>query len=184
MTMTKKDALDLLGDLFDTPVKPTVPSRFWRPVSIGVVYTQRTCKHCGHIHTEVSPKVLIKEEQVKRTGEVIATSLSCTPKTDNLRDYQDLPVQNEYLDAGTLPFCTECVEEFSQQDLFGLITIQSLAVKEKEDGEKKERSLISSYIKQKGMKETQDEIFYDESNTVEESSGDISLDDLLEEEGE
>lgn len=102
-------ALDLLSGL--VPETPTQKRRkaktAWVAKSLITLYRETLCRHCGHVHLEANPLLLLKEENPLGETRESARPASLSPNLD----IRSLPIETQAIPAGTVPFCSECLEE-------------------------------------------------------------------------
>lgn len=142
MTMTKSDALDLLGDLLgQTPTDNTTlfgeerpkakskPRPQWKLSGITLLYKTTTCNCCGAVHTEINPLVMAREVLTDADGNVTKEQATSNPALLHSKDFSldDLPTETKYIELRPVPFCVECVETLAATDLRQLFLSQQKA---------------------------------------------------------
>lgn len=142
MTMSKSDALDLLGDLLgQTPTDNTTlfgeerpkakskPRPQWKLSGITLLYKTTTCNCCGTVHTEINPLVMAREILTDADGNVTKEQATSNPALLHSKDFSldDLPTETKYIELRPVPFCVECVETLAATDLRQLFLSQQKA---------------------------------------------------------
>lgn len=127
-------ALDLLSGLVpETPTQTRKKAKTaWKAIALVTLYRETLCKHCGDSHLEANPLLLLKEQNPLGEIRESARPASLSPSLD----IRSLPIETQTIPAGTVPFCSECIEEDSL-DLYHLFLSQQAshsAAKSTKDG--------------------------------------------------
>lgn len=138
-SMSKADAIDLLGDLMgiaptdntnlfgeERPKAPRKSAPKWQLSGLVLLYKSTTCNNCGTVHTEINPLVMAHEELVAHDGSIVKSQTTSDPALIHTKDFQlaDLPTRTEYVQMRPISFCVECVESLAQKDLRSLFVTQ------------------------------------------------------------
>ncbi len=143
-SMSKSDALDLLGDLLgsaptdnttlfgeERPKSKAKPKPQWKLGGITLLYKTTTCNCCGAVHTEINPLVMAHETMSDADGNVIKSQATSNPALLNSLDFNSLgdslPIDTKYIELRPIPFCIECVESIALKDLRALFLSQQKA---------------------------------------------------------
>lgn len=104
-TPKKKGLLDdlLPPSLVPQRAKYVAP---WKPDALIILLKEKVCAHCGSTHLEPNPFLLLRE--ISPTG---AIKESAKPNSILPADITDLPIEQQTIPAGSIPFCLECLEE-------------------------------------------------------------------------
>lgn len=89
----------------------------WKPTALIVLYRTTTCDHCAHETSAPNPYLLLREKSP--TG---AMRESARPKS-RLENLPSLPIEHQHIPGGTIPFCSECIEQ-DDLDLYRLFNAQ------------------------------------------------------------
>lgn len=142
MSMSKSDALDLLGDLLgqsptdnttlfgeERPKAKAKPRPQWKLSGITLLYKTTTCNCCGTVHTEVNPLVMAREVMQDADGNTIKEQATSNPALLHSKDFSldELPTETKFLELRPVPFCVECVETLAATDLRRLFLSQQKA---------------------------------------------------------
>lgn len=102
-------ALGLLDGLVpETPTQKRKKAKTtWKAIALVTLYRETLCKHCGDSHLEANPLLLLKEQNPLGEIRESARPASLSPNLD----IHSLPIETQTIPAGSVPFCSECVEE-------------------------------------------------------------------------
>lgn len=150
--VSRAEALDLLGDLLDIEPKDTttlfgahverkrsVPKPKWQALGLIALFKETKCLHCGTIHRELNPLVLLHEQLVAHDGTIVKDQKTSNPLSANVA-MDTLPdgVRTEVYMMAPIHFCYECMDTFKDNflDLFkaqlkGAIQVEAAEVSSK-----------------------------------------------------
>lgn len=120
--MNRQDALDLLGDLLpeetnlfgETKKKAPKPKPQWKMDGLKVVIQERVCEHCGHVHVNPNPLLLMSETYYDADGNPTKSRQTSQPDS-YLETLEDVDFDFETVSMGTIPFCSECCFELTAE---------------------------------------------------------------------
>jgi len=137
VSVTKAEALDLLGDLLDIDPKDktslfgetverkrSTPRPQWKALGLIVLYKETLCLHCGTKHRELNPLVLLHEQLVAHDGSILKDQKTSNPMAIHI-DLDQLPegVQPDTYPMAPIHFCYECIDSF-KSDIHSLFKAQ------------------------------------------------------------